>query len=252
MGLILILVILLSPAIAMITPMYQNRNKDKIIFFGMIASWLGALGVIFAFWYGGFSISDNINKIIETAQEEIIKDARVIEFIKTNNMTNEVFLEDFKKSISLAVSLIPSVIVMIGSIITIIEYKVIRLLFFRKNKNLIFKINEYKLNKTVFFKWCLLFVMAYFISLKHDIGVVAKLNIEVILRTMIILEGILAIYDIGVKGYRYNKILVSIVVVLVVLSSGYIPYASILLVVLGLASTIYQLRNEETLKRFKR
>lgn len=243
-------VMIVFPVFIMIPLMINKIEPKKTVFAGIVAGW-GSVVLLFAVaYYMGYGIGDKINLQIKDAIDMIVSDRSITDYFVKNGVSQEVLTKRLADTYNLLAMMMPASIMVVGSLIAVVLYKVLWLVGFRRSgKTKKFKLSEYSLNSSILFKWIAIFAVAYLIGKSgNSLGTVVSLNLEYIIRLLLILEGILAIFDIGTKGYRYAKPFV----ILVIIGLFIVPYGNVAFVIVGLFSTMYQLRRPDILSRFKR
>ncbi len=250
MYLIAVIVIMAAfSIIGMVPLMAKRKDKNEAIFIGMIFSWLGILILFALSSYNGNTIGELINNQITSAVNTVIEDEKLIKLLQLDGLSESALEQRLINIYQLMAVILPSVIIMVGAVISVISYKLVWHIAFKGREGSIdnFYIKNYILSRKTLFMWIVMFAVAYLASKQGAANfAILAVNLEVIIRTMLKVEGVLTIFHIGrVRRKKW------ILMLLFSVGLWVIPYGDGILIGIGLYSTMYGIRGNGMINRFK-
>lgn len=238
---------LLLPAVTVFTTLNVGKTRKirveekRIISLSIVST----ATVIFAIIAYMDFVGPNLYSFIESKMNEIVKlilenkEARFAFDLQNSSDTFATLsLKDTFKEIS---SIFPAMVFLWVALISVAEYNLIRLLLFRQHQGK-YTLREFKLDYTQFIKFAIIYIIPRVLGgiYKNHILLNIAVNINVLLRILIILEG--AAYVINSLAARAGK--ERIYQQIIGIGLIFIPYGHQALLIIGIFSIGFKMRDK--------
>lgn len=245
----IIITMAIFSGVVMVPFMMRTKDQNKIVFMGMVASWAGILALFAISSYTGKSISEFINLQIKESVSLVVNDESLLKIFNLGGLSKAVATKKLTDMYQLIAIFLPSMIMILGAFVSMLTYKAVWHLGFKGRGSIgNFYLREFSISRQHLFMWILMVLVAYMGSSSGitDLGIL-MMNLEIFIRNMMKLEGILMILFITKVKNKSKFIGIAIILAMLI-----IPYGEGILIGVGLYSTIYGIRRSNVVSNLKK
>lgn len=237
---IILIIIIAVPAFVMTGMTGKNKKPYGVVGAGTVSAGVGVLLVFVVAYLMGNSIGEYMEKAIKETVNILTENDMALEALGLGDMSQKDAAAGLTKIYSTMASLLPSVFIMMASVISYIEYNIIVRIKYRKGNQLkpFAYMRDFTLKPNDVIGWFLIYLAGYLLK-AIGVGAAAALvmNINALVQAIISLQGIALIFV-----FFYTKKIGKIVPFLASVILWILPMGRTVLFMLGMLDLLLNMR----------
>ena len=239
---LMLLMIIAMPISVIYRDIKLKADPYKAIAKGTLFAGLGIMFIFLLASTSGQSIGEQVDKSIEAAVKMLVDNKQAMEALGMAEMSEAKAIASLTDMYSAFAALLPSVLVILGAIVSYIEYNLLVRISYRKIKD--FKplayVRNFTLKSNDVMGWFIIYLAAYLLKFAGlGIAETAVLNINILVEAIIMLQGIAVVFV-----FCYSKRMIKLVPVLFIILTLCLPVGQTILFTLGIMDLLLNLRGK--------
>lgn len=239
---LMLLVILVMPLSVMNTKISRLEKPFATVRTGALYAAIGILLVFVLAFAGGHSLGAYMDKGIEKTVETVVGNKQALEALGMADLSKAKAISTLTTIYSAAAAMLPAMLMILGAVVSYIEYNILIRIRYRKMNTNSFKpfayIRNFGLSNNDVMGWFIIYLISYILKYAGvEVGVVAVANINILVECIFAVQGLSVVF-MFCKFKKIPKVVPVIVAVFMLM----MPLGRTLLFTFGLLDLLLNLK----------